>query len=278
VIEPLEFASVAWSVDPDNIEFQSWSTTPATTMSSLFVATWRAFAVAFFSSCALAESAMTMPFIPRARRLQARARWLHRWSSFASRVIGIHPTMNGSMPRSGLLVSNHLSYIDIIVFSSITPCIFVAKRDVAGWPFFGWLARAAGTIFVDRNLRRDAVRALVQMENAIRNGGLVVLFPEATSSDGSSVLPFKPALLEPVRQLACPIAAAAIDYSLPRGGSVADEVCYWRDTTFLPHLLHLFSKPEIHAKVSIAPFNSRGGSRKEIAQQLRGEVMAMRSQ
>jgi 1-acyl-sn-glycerol-3-phosphate acyltransferase len=247
-------------------------------MNSVFLAIWRALVVGFFASCALIESALTMPFIARTQRLRARARWLHRWASFASRVIGIHLTMNGSMPRSGLLVSNHLSYIDIIVFSSVTPCIFVAKRDVAGWPFFGWLARAAGTIFVDRNLRREAVRALVQMEDAIRDGALVVLFPEATSSDGSSVLPFKPALLEPVRQLTCPIAAAAIDYSLPRGGSVADEVCYWRDMTFVPHLLHLFSKPEIRAKVSIAPFNSRGGSRKEIAQELRGEVMAMRSQ
>src|SRR5205823_282949 len=122
------------------------STIPAATL----LAAWRAFALVFFSACALAEIVAVILFVGRQHRLAARTEWLHRWCRFACRVLGIRVTTHGAMPRSGLLVCNHLSYLDIIVLSSIRPCIFVAKRDVAGWPLFGWLAQAAGTIFVDR--------------------------------------------------------------------------------------------------------------------------------
>ena len=111
------------------------------------------------------------------------------------------------MPSSGLLVSNHLSYLDIVVLSSIRPCVFVAKRDVARWPLFGWLAHAAGTIFVDRE-RRFSTEFVNGIHEAIAAGLPVVLFPEGTSSDGSTVLPFKSALLESAVQLRSPVAAA----------------------------------------------------------------------
>src|SRR6266436_8923480 len=146
------------------------STIPAATL----LAAWRAFAVVFFSACALSEIMAVILFVGRERRLAARTEWLHRWCRFACRVLGICVTTHGAMPRSGLLVCNHLSYLDIIVLSSIRPCIFVAKRDVAGWPLFGWLAHAAGTIFVDRR-RRVAARVVVDlMREAIAAGSLVV--------------------------------------------------------------------------------------------------------
>src|SRR5206468_11755861 len=119
----------------------------STGVSIAFLGIWRAFAVVFFSFCALVENAITIPFFARTRWLHARAAWLHRWSRFACRVLGIRVTTRGSMPPSGLLVCNHLSYLDIVVLSSVQPCAFVAKRDVATWPLFGSLARAAGTIF-----------------------------------------------------------------------------------------------------------------------------------
>ena len=180
------------------------------------------------------------------------------------------------MPSSGLLVSNHLSYIDIIVLSSIRPCVFVAKRDVANWPLFGWLAHAAGTIFVDRERRVSSANSVDVIRNAIANGAVVVLFPEGTSSDGSAVLPFKPALFESAVQLRCPIAAASIEYALD-DGSVADEVCYWRDMTLIPHLLNLFFKRKIRANYSFSPARIRAGNRKEIARELRDEIISIRA-
>ena len=180
------------------------------------------------------------------------------------------------MPSSGLLVSNHLSYLDIVVLSSIRPCVFVAKRDVANWPLFGWLANAAGTIFVDRDRKLGAPRSIDTIQEAIADGSLVVLFPEGTSSDGSTVLPFKPALLESAVQLRCPITAASIDYALD-DGSVANEVCYWRDMTLAPHLVNLFFKREIRANYCFSPPKIRAGNRKELARELHDQILSMRS-
>jgi len=237
---------------------------------------WRAFAVLFFSLCALVHNAITILFVRPKRRLHARAAWLHGWSQFACRVLGIRLTKCGSIPSSGLLVSNHLSYLDIICLSSIRPCIFVAKRDVASWPLFGWLARAAGTIFVDRKRRLSSSNAVDIIGDAIAAGALLIVFPEGTSSDGSTVLPFKSALLEPAVRLRCPITAASIDYALD-DGSVANDVCYWRDMTLVPHLLNLFFKREIRANYSFSPARIRVGNRKQIARELRDEVLSIRS-
>src|SRR5262249_16391262 len=82
---------------------------------------WRGFAVVFFSLCALVQNAITVPFVRRSQRLEARAAWLHRWCRFACRVLGIRITTHGLLPSSGLLVSNHLSYLDIVVLSFIRP-------------------------------------------------------------------------------------------------------------------------------------------------------------
>ena len=83
------------------------------------------------SVLALLEISLVMPFIEQRRRRAARVRWLHRWCRVACWVLGINVHASGRLPRSGLLVSNHLSYLDIIVISSLTPCVFVAKSDVA---------------------------------------------------------------------------------------------------------------------------------------------------
>src|SRR5438876_8656859 len=245
-------------------------------MSSTFLGIWRAFAVGFFSLVALAEISVTIPFVARSERLHARTGWLQRWSRFACRVVGIRVTTRGSMPQSGLLVCNHLSYLDVIVLSSIGPCVFVAKRDVARWPLFGWLAHAAGTIFVDRERKFSSPKVVNGIRDAIAGGSVVVIFPEGTSSDGSTVLPFKSALLESAVQLRSPIAAASIDYALD-DGSVAEEVCYWRDMTLVPHLLNLLCKREIGANYSFSPAKVRAGNRKEIARELRDEIVSIRS-
>jgi 1-acyl-sn-glycerol-3-phosphate acyltransferase len=273
-------ASVAGVVDPGYPAVSSCSRPgspiPATIISTAFLGTWRAFAVVFFSLCALVENTIAIPFFSGARRLHARAFWLHRWSRFACRILGIRVTTRGSMPSSGLLVCNHLSYLDVVVLSSIRPCVFVAKRDVAGWPLFGWLARAAGTLFVNRELRLCSSKVVDLVKDAIASGSVVVLFPEGTSSDGTTVLPFKSALLESAVQLRCPVAATAIQYALDEG-SVADEVCYWRDMTLVPHLLNLFFKREIRSNCSFSVPKIRAGDRKEIARELREEIISMRS-
>lgn len=233
----------------------------------------RAVAILFLSLLALVECACTIPFHRREKRLCARAAWLHRWCRVACKLLGLRLRTDGSVPHAGLLVSNHLSYLDIIAFSALQPCVFVAKREVARWPLFGWLARSAGTIFVERARIRDCPRAAQEIRAALRANILVVLFPEGTSSDGSSVLPFKSALLAAERGSDAAIAAAALSYSAE--GSVADEVCYWGDMTLLPHLVNLCAKRELQAFVRFGRQQSFAGNRKIIAAQLHSEVASL---
>jgi 1-acyl-sn-glycerol-3-phosphate acyltransferase len=175
-----------------------------------------------------------------------------------------------------LLVANHLSYLDIVLLSSLTPCVFVAKNEVKEWPVFGWFARLAGTVFVDRNDRRDAARANELIRSALREGALVVLFPEGTSSNGSTVLPFKSSLLQAAIGERVPITVAALRYELADGDAGA-EVCYWGEHTLVPHLVKLLSKREVKASVSFAEMTNTWRDRKKLAAQLHAEVSALHS-
>jgi 1-acyl-sn-glycerol-3-phosphate acyltransferase len=236
----------------------------------------RTTAVLFFSLCAVVEIALEIIFTRPGNRLETRAAWLHEWCRFACRVLGVRTNVRGNIPNKGLLVCNHLSYLDIVVLSATTPCVFVAKSDVRRWPLFGWLARSGGAIFVNRCKKVDAADARDAVRDAIKNGTLVVLFPEGTSSDGSTVLPFKSALFEPAVVLGSDVSAGAIDYVLP-GGSVADEVCYWRDMTLVPHLFNLFGNKAIQANVVFAQVKSRMRDRKIVAREARETIIGMRS-
>src|ERR1043165_9219823 len=127
----------------------------------------------------------------------ARAGWLQRSSRRVLRIFEMETHVAGSVPRDGLLACNHLSYLDVLVLAALTPSLFVAKSEVRQWPVFGWFARLAGTIFVNRSKPSQAARSADEIAVALRDGALVVLFPEGTSSGGETVLPFKSSLLEP---------------------------------------------------------------------------------
>ena len=205
-----------------------------------------------------------------------RAAWLQRVSR---RILGIFKTQiktSGSIPKSGLLVSNHLSYVDILVIASITPAVFVAKREVKGWPVFGFFARLAGTVFVDRERRTHVGQTTSEIETALNQGALVVLFPEGTSSNGETVLPFKSSLLEPAARQTHALYASHIQYEL-EDGNVGDELCYWKEAhTLVPHLLNLLSKRTIKAEVRFTQLREASTDRKELAKQLHSEILRLK--
>jgi 1-acyl-sn-glycerol-3-phosphate acyltransferase len=206
----------------------------------------------------------------------ARASWLRRSARRLLCVFGITFRSSGDVPSSGLLVSNHLSYLDIVVLAACTPAVFVAKREVKYWPVFGWFASLAGTIFVDREKRTHVGQLTNEMEATLDRGQLVILFPEGTSSGGQTVLPFKSSLLEPATRQPHPLAAALIRYELA-DGNVAEEVCYWKDMTFLPHLINLMSKRAILASVQFTQLREGSRDRKELARQLHAEVVRLKT-
>ncbi len=214
-------------------------------------------------------------FPSNSRALQARARWLQAGSRRVLRIFDVEILAAGPIPKHGLLISNHLSYLDILVLSALTPAIFVAKCEVQKWPVFGRFARLGGTLFADRRRRTQVGPLTSELKAALEQAALVVLFPEGTSSDGQDVLPFKSALLQPATNTAFALGASHIHYEL-EDGNVAGEVCYWKDMTFAPHLLNLLSKKRIHAIVRFSEFGERSADRKELARQLRSEVLKLK--
>jgi 1-acyl-sn-glycerol-3-phosphate acyltransferase len=174
-----------------------------------------------------------------------------------------------------LLVCNHLSYLDILVLASLTPAIFVAKWEVKFWPVLGWFARLAGTVFVNRQRRTHVGQVADEIQAALNQGALVILFPEGTSSGGETVLPFKSSLLEPVTRQTHSLSAGLIQYEL-EGGDVSEEICYWKDMTLVPHLVNLLSKQTSRASVHFTPLLGGSTDRKELAKQLHSEVLRLK--
>jgi 1-acyl-sn-glycerol-3-phosphate acyltransferase len=206
----------------------------------------------------------------------ARAQWLHGLIRRAQRVLAMRIDIAGSFPASGLIVANHLSYVDVLVLSAIRPVAFVAKAEVENWPVFGFCAKCAGTVFIERERRSAVAPVLERMQSVLTAGVPLVLFPEGTSSNGDTVLPFKPALFAVVERLSVPVTTCAIGYSL-RDGSVRDEICYWGTHDFLSHLVNLLTKTGISARVAFGPERILTGDRKTLARQLRDEVVELRS-
>jgi 1-acyl-sn-glycerol-3-phosphate acyltransferase len=212
--------------------------------------------------------------LEKARTRRARAEWLQRVAAQCVRILHLEVTQLGPLPSSGMLVSNHLGYLDIILLAARQPCVFVSKVEVRAWPIFGHCAQLAGTIFVDRAHRGDVSSVIQQMRAALDDDVLVVLFPEGTSTGGASVLPFRSSLLEPAHQLGCHVTAAAIGYALDEG-SVPNEICYWRDMTLVPHLLNIWSKSFIYCMLRCGVGRTRRGDRKSVARELHDEVAAL---
>jgi 1-acyl-sn-glycerol-3-phosphate acyltransferase len=206
---------------------------------------------------------------------QDRTNILHKWCQRTLPRMGVLVDVMGVPPDSGLTASNHLSYLDILVFSAVAPCSFVSKQEVRSWPAVGWIATLAGAVYVDRSRRSETHSVLPEMQSALANHVRLVLFPEGTSSDGSSLLPFHSSLFQPAVVLQAPITAACISYALP-DGIAGTEACYWGKMSMFPHLLNLLTKNSVRATLKFASEPFRFTSRKQAAQQMQAEVERLR--
>jgi 1-acyl-sn-glycerol-3-phosphate acyltransferase len=162
---------------------------------------------------------------------------LRGWARGLLFILGARVEVRGTPPRPPfLLVTNHLSYVDIPVLASLTHCVFVSKHDVADWPGIGILVRAVGTIFIDRSRPRDVLKVMEQMNEARELGSGVVFFPEGTSTKGERVTPLKPALLDAAVRSGQPVHYGVISYRTPEGEPPAHQaICFWGDAEFASH-------------------------------------------
>jgi 1-acyl-sn-glycerol-3-phosphate acyltransferase len=212
--------------------------------------------------------------LPLGRGERWRAAVFGSWARASARVLGMRIEREGEIPEGpALLVSNHLSYVDIVLIASQLPCVFVSKSEVGSWPVLGRLARWMQTLFVDRTLRRDVHRVAQEIRGRLDRGQTVVFFPEGTSSEGAGVLDFHSSLLAPAAQEGWPVQYAAVHYVTPPDAPPAAEtVCWWGDMDFGPHLLGLLAVPSFRARIAFGHEPVRDPDRKSLARRLHRQV------
>jgi 1-acyl-sn-glycerol-3-phosphate acyltransferase len=208
--------------------------------------------------------------------LERRALWLHESAVLVMRAMGIRLKVTGPPPPSGLLVANHLSYLDIMIFGAALPCYLVSKAQIGSWPLFGILARAGGTIFVDRSSRVSAESVAEEIAERLKGPVPVLFFPEGTSTDGSGLLRFHSRFFMPAVTAAVPVTSAAVRY-VPQDESLEREVCWFGDDAFLPHLWKVLGGANISAELQFGEpqiFEDRRAA----ANATFSEIQAMREQ
>jgi lyso-ornithine lipid O-acyltransferase len=183
----------------------------------------------------------------------------HYYHRVVCRILGFETNVTGALPKDGqcLIVSNHVSWIDIVILSAVSPLSFVAKREVATWPFFGWLAKLQRTVFVNRERRHSTKHSRTELELRLARGDRIVLFPEGTSHNGSSVLPFKSSFFAAATAPEIAIVPVALvykrNYGLPLTRRNRGTFAWYADMELLPHLWEALCAGPLMVEIIIHP-------------------------
>lgn len=155
------------------------------------------------------------------------------WSRRMLAAMGIAWASEGTPPTQGplLVVANHISWLDILVMNAAAPAHFVSKADVKHWPVLGLLIAGAGTLFIERESRRDAMRVVHHMAEHLQAGDILAVFPEGTTSDGTALLPFHANLFQAAIAVQAPVLPVALMYRDAKTGRRSDAPVYVGDTT-----------------------------------------------
>jgi 1-acyl-sn-glycerol-3-phosphate acyltransferase len=190
-------------------------------------AVWRLLRLGVHTLHGMAICAVLFPFLKPPQRM-ARVGW---WSARMLEVLGVRWVSSGA-PHVGpvLYVANHISWLDILAINAVQPVRFVAKADVRHWPLLGWLVACGGTLFIERERKRDALRVVHQIAQALRDGEIVAVFPEGTTGAGHALLPFHANLLQAAISVDAPVQPIALRYSDPQH-AVSPAVAYVGDTS-----------------------------------------------
>jgi 1-acyl-sn-glycerol-3-phosphate acyltransferase len=193
-------------------------------------------------------------------------RW---WARGLLTALGVQLHMAGLSPlRPGLIVANHVSWLDVIALAAAQPAAFVCKSEIANWPGIGWLLKRAGTIFIRRGSFRDVWRVNLEIRARLAGHEIAAAFPEGTTSDGSDVAAFRPALFQPAVDLGLPVYPVAITYS-------SGEAAYVGATSFLQSLLRIARARGLKVHLAMLPaLRGAGSKRREAAARSRELILA----
>lgn len=210
----------------------------------------------------------------------ARGQRVQAWSVQVLKVFGVTLRVHGTPPAQGplLLVANHISWLDIAVIHAAGYCRFVSKSDVKHWPIVGSLATGAGTLFIERESRRDAMRVVHHMAERLRAGEVVAVFPEGTTGDGRSMLPFHANLLQAAISADVPVLPLALRFVDVHTGAVHFAPSFVGDETLVGSIWRTLGARTLGAEVRFGiPERATGRDRRTWAHDLQQTVDQLRT-
>jgi 1-acyl-sn-glycerol-3-phosphate acyltransferase len=207
---------------------------------------------------------LVYPFAQRRTRLALRASWCRRMLS----VLGVQLHVSGNVPTGCYLIaSNHVSWLDVFAIGAVFPCWFVSKAETRTWPFVGWMAEANETLFLRRASPRAVYRMNGEIRTRLRSSRSVVVFPEGTTTDGTRVLDFFPALFQPAVDTGLPVLPLALAYR-DKAARTATAVAYINNDTIWPSLRAVLDAPCTEAHLILEDLLSAPGQkRRQLAAQ-----------
>ena len=219
---------------------------------------------------------LVFPRLPQAQRdLRVQA-----WSSEMVACLGIRLVMRGQPVATGpvLLAANHISWLDITSLHAARHCRFVSKADVKHWPLIGRLATGAGTLFIERESRRDAMRVVHHMAERLGAGDVLAIFPEGTTSDGVSLRPFHANLFQAAIAAEAPVQPVALQFIDQATGQRSLAPCYIDVDTLLGSLWPTLCTPGIAVVITFGDVQTaQGRSRRAWAADVREAIVGMRA-
>ena len=201
------------------------------------------------------------------------------WSLQFLALWGIHVKVLGQPVVAGpaLIVANHISWLDISVMHATRHCRFVSKSDIRDWPLVGTLATGSGTLFIERSSRKDALRMVKDMADAMKEGDVVAVFPEGTTSDGRELLPFHANLIQSAIQAQAPVQPMSLKFVDAHTGETSFAPCYIGDDTLIGSIWRTLTAPPILAVVHFGqPQLANGRDRRTWANELRQDILRLR--
>lgn len=201
------------------------------------------------------------------------------WSLQFLALWGIHLKVLGQPVLNGpaLMVSNHISWLDISVIHAARHCRFVAKSDIRQWPLIGTLATGSGSLYIERTSRKDALRMVKDMADAMKDGDVVAVFPEGTTSDGRDILPFHANLIQSAILADAPVQPMSLKFIDAATGETSFAPCYIGDDTLIGSIWRTLTASRIIAVVHFGELQfANGRDRRAWAQDLRQDIIQLR--
>jgi 1-acyl-sn-glycerol-3-phosphate acyltransferase len=220
----------------------------------------------------LATCALVFPLVSLATRERLTRRWSRKLLGLCR--VSVEQTPGAPVLEHALIVANHVSWLDIFVINALHPCRFVAKAEIRSWPVLGWLAAAAGTVFIARGNRRELRHIFKGLVTVLQEGQRVAFFPEGTTSRQGEVLPFHANLFEAAIDAKVAVQPYALSY-VDASGAYHHAVDYTGDTSFVDSLFTILEGKAVIARLQpLAPIDATGAHRRELAESAQEAVGA----